>query len=91
MKGTRLPGEEDRYPMAPGSYGKTPRGTWECCTPNGRLGNLASHTVVEHDDGTVTVTPSILVHPTPTVDEQGRPIELPGWHGFLTRGEWSEV
>ena len=32
-----------------------------CVTPNGHAGNLAAHDVTEHDDGTITVSPSILV------------------------------
>lgn len=52
--------------------------TWMVLTPNGHLGNLANHDVVEHEDGTITVSPSILVS-----DHTG---EL--FHGWLERGEW---
>lgn len=38
-------------------------------------------TLTEHDDGTITVSPSILAHPT---------ADAPGWHGFLERGVWRE-
>lgn len=38
--------------------------------------------VDEHDDGTVTVSPSIL-----DVPDNG----LQGWHGYLERGVWREV
>lgn len=54
--------------------------TWMVRTPNGHLGDLAAHDVVEHEDGTITVSPSILVS-----DGTG---EL--WHGYLERGEWRE-
>lgn len=40
--------------------------------------------LVEHDDRTVTTSPSILMHPTPGLDDAG-------WHGFLERGVWREV
>lgn len=63
--------------FAPGDYGKLST-TWFACTPSGALGNLANHTVTEHEDGTITVSPSILV--TGAVS----------WHGFLERGVWRE-
>lgn len=40
--------------------------------------------LTEHEDGTITVSPSIWLKPTPGVDEHG-------WHGFLERGVWREV
>ena len=40
------------------------------------IANLAAHTVVEHEDGTITVSPSILV----SSPHRGQ------WHGFLERG-----
>lgn len=57
-------------------------------TPNGALGNLAGHQVVEHDDGTITVAPSILCHPHGELDENDQRVEKPGWHGFLECGVW---
>ena len=53
--------------------------TWMVRTPNGHLGNLGTHDVTENEDGTITVSPSILVS-----DNTG---EL--YHGFLVAGEWS--
>ena len=41
---------------------------------------LGAHDVVEHEDGTITVSPSIQV--TRRIDEP----EL--WHGYLERGIW---
>lgn len=72
---------------SPGDYGKIiapePFGTfWMVCCPDGefyRVGGTlpdANHTVEEHEDGTITVNPSI-VSPRGT------------FHGFLIRGEWS--
>lgn len=43
------------------------------------VANLSGHTVTEHADGTITVSPSIEVS-----NHQGR------WHGFLERGIWRE-
>lgn len=52
-------------------------GYWILIAPNGTTGmlNPAVHSIVEHDDGTITVTPSIVFH---------------DWHGHLTEGVWSE-
>lgn len=88
MKGTRLyaePEEEDflyRVSTTPGAYGVSSSGqTWYCTTPNGLFGNLGAHQVTEHEDGTITVSPSILV----TAGRGGQ-----SYHGFLIRGIWNE-
>lgn len=44
--------------------------------------NLGNHQVTEHDDGTITVSPSILVGDGAGVHQ---------WHGFLERGVWREA
>jgi hypothetical protein len=75
--GQRLPdGFDDGLPAA-GAYYRDTQGTWTCCTPNALLGNLKAHTVIEFDDGTITVSPSILV--------TGHDVT---WHGYLERGVW---
>jgi hypothetical protein len=67
----------------PGEYGKLSDGTWHCCPPGtDLLGNLSGHQVVEHEDGTITVSPSILI--TLAYKHQR-------WHGYLERGVWREV
>lgn len=75
----------------PGDYGRwTPDGVWFCRTPGGEgehqrfTGNLSRHDVVEHDDGTITVSPSILVNSRWAGEEFS-------WHGYLERGIWREV
>lgn len=74
--------DEGDLMLQPGEYGWHPAGDgWYCCTPNGHFGNLKSHDVTEHEDGTITVSPSILV--------SGEAGEL--WHGYLERGVWREV
>lgn len=50
-------------------------------TPNGHIGDVSRHEVTEHEDGTITVSPSILVS-----DASG---EL--YHGFLERGVWRQA
>jgi hypothetical protein len=67
----------------PGDYGKQPDGKWYCVTPSGRYGGLEKHQIVEHEDGSITVSPSILVS-EPQVDDTP-------WHGYLEHGVWREV
>lgn len=51
---------------------------WQVTTPNGDQCSLNPkiHTVVEHEDGTITVHPSIVTS---------------RWHGWLERGVWRSV
>lgn len=89
MRGTRVDHVREMWPHDehPGYYCPVTidgRRSWHCVTPNGHAGNLANHEVVEHEDGTITVTPSILV----STRRDGQDVEL--YHGFLTRGEWTE-
>jgi hypothetical protein len=75
------------HEMQPGDYGRARSdGVWCCRTPNGRGGNLSAHEVVEHDDGTITVSPSILV-----MSETIHGSEREEWHGYLERGIWRSV
>ena len=66
-----------------GEYGRI-EGQWYACTPSGDLANLTAHEVAEHEDGTITVSPSILV--STTSPNKGTRVEL--WHGYLERGVW---
>lgn len=74
--------------MPPGGYGRVQQkdGSWKwyCRTPTGDQGNLGAHEVTEHENGTITVSPSILV----TTTRAGAEVEL--WHGYLLAGVWSE-
>jgi len=83
VNGLRVESWDDLF-KTPGGYMRAERedGTahWYAKTPNGHLGNLGAHEVEEHEDGTITVSPSILVS-----DPSG---EL--YHGWLRRGIWSE-
>ena len=85
MIGRRVYPEENGYPqLAPGDYGKDKDGHWWCKPPieaPGMAGLLTNHNVIEHEDGTITVSPSILV--------STRWGEMTfTWHGFLERGVW---
>jgi hypothetical protein len=60
-------------------YGKNPQdGNWYCKAPGQRMGNLGGHMVIEHDDGTITVSPSILIM------DGNKTL----WHGYLEHGVW---
>lgn len=86
MIGKRIhgnPAEDWLFNLNPGEYAQTPGGKdWYARTPNGLLANLGAHAVTEHEDGTITVSPSILV----TGGGDG-----PSYHGFLDRGLWRDV
>lgn len=82
MQGARV---YDKDNFLPGEYGLV-GGYWHACTPNGLLGNLSGHEVVEYEDGTITVSPSILVT---SHDSKGN--EHVRWHGYLEHGVWREV
>lgn len=60
-------------------------GTWYCKPPGCPVGaaSLTNHQVTEHDDGTITVSPSILY----TVEHSKPPYQ---YHGYLVRGVWRE-
>lgn len=80
MRGTRV--EWTAQILNPGEYSKLPDGTWYAAAPRPDFhANLGKHDVVEHDDGTITVSPSILItrHDGTT------------WHGYLERGTWREA
>lgn len=74
--GVRLP-----LVLEDGEYGKDIDGVWYG-RPPGILsaGSFAKHDVTEHPDGTITVSPSILI-----MDGRSE------WHGYLERGEWRQV
>jgi hypothetical protein len=89
LQARKVRGYSDRDKIAP-SYWQLDDGTWNIFLPDERakpewdgfLGALGGHTVIEHEDGTITVTPSILI--------------TDGWtkctrHGHLERGVWREV
>jgi hypothetical protein len=80
MNGARV--DKQLHLLQPGEYMRGPAGDWYCCTPNGQLGNLGAHQVEEHHDGTITVSPSILV----TGGSSGK-----RYHGYLKAGVWETL
>jgi hypothetical protein len=92
MQGHRVytpePDEDFPHPLPlnyqSGDYWFDPTlGYWLVCSPTGGVGSLEKHTVIEHDDGTITVNPSILI--TSNWQPQHN------WHGYLEHGVWQEV
>lgn len=82
MNGIRHDYDDNSIPE-PGEYGRLQDGTWYGVPPGTELiANLNNHEIVEHEDGTITVSPSILV----SLAHKGEQ-----WHGFLERGAWREV
>ncbi len=94
-QGRRLPDDASIADMEPGDYllrsGR--RMVW-LRLPNGAQANLPvsestatdarTWFLVEHEDETLTLSPSIWLHPSPPADPAG-------WHGYLERGVWREV
>lgn len=77
--------------MQPGAYGRATNPNikpgsaaswWEVTAPDGSMGVLSPelHTVTEHEDGTITVHPSI--------DFSKR--RAGAFHGWLQRGVWRD-
>lgn len=87
MQGRRLPdGPMKLAGIAHGDYKKVTYADgsvhWYCCPPRGAAGVLDNHQITEHEDGTITVSPSILL---PSDNPAG------AWHGYLEYGVWREV
>ena len=57
---------------------------WIICCPTGSRGTINNKiwTITEHEDGTITVNPSIQI--TNHIPEYS-------WHGYLRNGIWEEV
>jgi hypothetical protein len=70
-----------------GQYGKWDHdGKWYAVPPGtDLLAGLAKHEVTEHEDGTITVSPSI------EVSGGIHSHMVSHWHGYLERGIWREA
>lgn len=89
MQGRRLPDTEngDLPKMEPGDYIYDKKnGIWLAVTPDGKDFYMnKNHTFKVEEDGSLTVSPSILVKRY--ASSPGKP----EWHGYLERGVWWEV
>ena len=84
----KYPNEHGDLFLAESEYGKDPHdGIWYARPPGMHMGSLANHEVTEHEDGTITVSPSILITGE-TVGDCVIPVQ---WHGRLVCGEWRPV
>lgn len=80
MIGKRVyPDKEGNLILSPGDYGQELSGEWLARLPSGHTGSLKDHEVTEHEDGTITVYPSIYVN----AGARGQ------YHGYLKHGEWT--
>lgn len=72
------------FPNNPGEYAKAENGDWILCLPTGIHGTINDKTwkITEHEDGTITVSPSIYTK-SPNHPQYD-------WHGFLEKGIWRE-
>jgi hypothetical protein len=86
MIGKRFyPDEEHTFPNVPGEYMKGENGRWELCMPTGIHGAINDKVwkITEHEDGTITVSPSIDCKSTGANGKYN-------WHGWLEKGVWRE-
>lgn len=87
IAGTRYDRTEQDGLPTPGEYGKEVNGQWYGAPPGSEgldfplVANLSKHNVIEHADGTITVSPSIAIS-----NRQGI-----SWHGYLERGMWRKL
>jgi hypothetical protein len=81
----RIDPEDDDLMLRDGEYGKHPRdGKWYVRLPGGHMGNLGNHEVTEHEDGTITVRPSVLIKTPGYLGTNATAFN----HGFIDRGVW---
>lgn len=57
---------------------------WYVRFPDAGLGSIRKHQITEHEDGTISASPSILLTGH---DMAGNQVQK---HGYLTRGIWNE-
>lgn len=99
MTGRRITANEaeNLENVQPGDYWLDPRDGWYAACPIPKdedgmitLALLSKHKVAEHEDGTITVSPSILC----SADGSVAPEEWKRkhfYHGWLERGEWRDA
>lgn len=75
--------EEGHLILGVGDYGKDADGVWwaRVPAPGFSMATLTLHEIIEHDDHTITASPSILM-------EKGNGVS---WHGYLVKGVWRQV
>ena len=104
LKGRRIDETEEfdyhatPCPLRPGEYGLDEHKHWWLRAPSGALGSIdpALHTVTEHEDGSITVVPSLSFERTWVRPETCPPLNFgyspsTWWHGWLQHGVWREA
>ena len=85
--------------IQPGDYWKDPKHGWFAACPivvagipatenDLLLATLCKHTVIEHENGTITVSPSILVGGDYSGIAPREWVDAHTWHGWLECGAW---
>jgi hypothetical protein len=84
--------------IEPGDYWKDDRGHWYVAAPVPRDENgflltcdVSTWNVTEHEDRTITVSPSIFWGAGGYPNSPRDWAEKHTWHGFLEHGEWRSV
>jgi hypothetical protein len=84
--------------IEPGDYWKDDRGHWNVAAPVPRddagfllTCDVSTWKITEHDDGTITVSPSIFWGAGGYPNSPRDWAEKHTWHGFLEHGEWRSV
>jgi hypothetical protein len=84
MKAVRRSDNTEPHLLEVGEYVRWSNHWYGRC-PNGELCNLTNHNIIENRDGTLTVSPSILVNGHLSIKDPKY------WHGYLTNNEWISV
>lgn len=93
MIGARVYGKEPHLLEAGEYCFDAADGRWYVCPPDGDVCAISAPpwSITEHEDGTITVSPSIRRFAHGALDDAGNRIEIPEWHGYLERGVWRTV
>ena len=78
------------HELKPGEYGLFKDG-WHARTPNGHVAWLRGHDVTEHEDGSITVSPSIGVTSSKMNPATGKMTPYQVYHGYITDGVWRDA
>lgn len=82
MRGRRVdPNPDGSFRLEPGDYCRDNSGVWWACAPvqgEHYAGTLTDHDVIEHEDGTITVSPSLVFGNS-------------NYHGWLKAGVWTDA
>jgi hypothetical protein len=89
-------GDRGDYCLVPPAIDPRGDGVWYVIDPDNRVGAIVPsvHQVREHDDGTITVQPSLACRAADGHSPTGDIVPSAGkegWHGWLRAGVWESV